>query len=246
MHEDNPPITSVCFAPNGRYVLAFSMDSCLRLWDYVSGTVKKTYQGHENSKFSIGGCFGSTPLPSANGDVGTGGNAAFIAAPSEDGDIVLWDVRSKAVVQRISRAHDGVCFWVDVHGPTMVSAGQDGKIRVYRHQGPEADAGVETEKKKKTKKNADDKNDKNGDADVEMVDSEKNDNGIVSGVGGVAVVSGGGGDVVVVAATAGTEKEAEAEAEANQQKPNGVTANPKVEDEGSVPPLKDEDVKKEE
>ncbi|KAH9909358.1 WD40 repeat-like protein [Xylariomycetidae sp. FL2044] len=130
VHEDNPPVTSVCFAPNGRYVLAFSSDSCLRLWDYVSGSVKKTYQGHENAKFSIGGCFGST-ISESGGDP-----AAFIAAASEDGDVVLWDVKTKEVVQRISRAHDGVCFWVDICGDTMVSAGQDGKIRVYKHTTP--------------------------------------------------------------------------------------------------------------
>jgi COMPASS component SWD3 len=101
------------------------MDSCLRLWDYVSGTVKKTYSGHKNEGFSIGGCFGSV------------GETAFIAAPSEDGGIVLWDVESKEVIQRIE-GHTGVCFWVDVWEDIMVSAGQDGKIRVYKHRGPEA------------------------------------------------------------------------------------------------------------
>jgi WD40 repeat protein len=57
VHEDNPAITSVCFAPGGHYVLAWSLDSCIRLWDYVSGAVKKTYQGHRNSRFAVGGCF---------------------------------------------------------------------------------------------------------------------------------------------------------------------------------------------
>ncbi|KAI2470003.1 WD40 repeat-like protein [Annulohypoxylon bovei var. microspora] len=146
VHEDNPPVTSVCFAPNGRYVLAFSMDSCLRLWDYVSGTVKKTYQGHQNSGFSIGGCFGTVSSPPSDGSEG-GSTMAFIAAPSEDGAVVLWDVKTKEVVQRIDGAHDGVCFWVDVHGDTMVSAGKDGRIKVYKHRGPgiangEAEAGA--------------------------------------------------------------------------------------------------------
>lgn len=110
------------------------MDSCLRLWDYVSGTVKKTYSGHKNEGFSIGGCFGSVD------------GEAFIAAPSEDGEIVLWDVKSKDVVQRI-QAHTGVCFWVDVWQDIMVSAGMDGKIRIYKHRGPEV---VEEERIEKT------------------------------------------------------------------------------------------------
>lgn len=125
VHEDNPPVTSVCFAPNGRYVLAFSMDSCIRLWDYVSGSVKKTYQGHKNGGYSIGGCFSVV------------GGRAFVTAASEDGDIVLWDVRTKEIVQRIEKAHESVVFWVDVHGDTLVSCGQDGKIRIFKHQDPD-------------------------------------------------------------------------------------------------------------
>jgi COMPASS component SWD3 len=123
VHEDNPPVTSVRFAPNGRYVLAFSMDSCIRLWDYVSGSVKKTYQGHVNKAFSIGGCFAVVE------------GEAFIVASSEDGDIVIWDVNSKEVVQRIEGVHRGPCFWVDAVGDTLVSCGKDGSIKVFTHKG---------------------------------------------------------------------------------------------------------------
>lgn len=116
-------MSNVCFSPNGRFVLAFNLDNCIRLWDYVSGSVKKTYQGHRNEKFSIGGCFAIL-----NGE-------AFVASASEDGDVILWDVKSKEVLQRV-QGHKGICFWVDVNGETMVTGGQDGSIRVYRHIGP--------------------------------------------------------------------------------------------------------------
>ncbi|KAJ4137766.1 WD domain protein [Fusarium equiseti] len=120
VHEDNPAVANVCFAPNGRFVLAFNLDNCIRLWDYVSGTVKKTYQGHINDKFAVGGCFGVLD------------GAPFIVSASEDGSIVMWDVVSKTVLQRVE-GHKGVCFWVDVHGETMVTAGQDCTVKVYRH-----------------------------------------------------------------------------------------------------------------
>ena len=120
VHEDNPAVTNVCFSPNGRFVLAFNLDNCIRLWDYVAGSVKKTYQGHLNEKFAVGGCFGVLD------------GAPFIASASEDGSIVLWDVVSKNVLQRVE-GHAGVCFWVDVHEETMVSGGQDNTVRVYRH-----------------------------------------------------------------------------------------------------------------
>lgn len=185
VHEDNPAVSSVCFSPNGRYVLAFNLDSCIRLWDYITqpSTVKKTYQGHLNKGFSIGGCFGAVGkgdentddnyrVPNAGADLidgeegeddeddvdvlveeddidsqlglrrrlnrrqGRGSSRqqqALVASASEDGDVLLWDVRTKEVVQRITAAHDSVCFWVDIVGDTMVSAGKDGRIIVYHN-----------------------------------------------------------------------------------------------------------------
>lgn len=133
VHEDNPAVANACFSPNGRFVLAFSLDNCIRLWDYVSGSVKKTYQGHKNSGFSIGGGFAMLGDSGAEGGLGSG---AFVVSASEDGDIVLWDVKSKEIVQRITRAHKEVCFWVDVHGDTMVSAGKDATIKVYKNKAP--------------------------------------------------------------------------------------------------------------
>jgi COMPASS component SWD3 len=133
VHEDNPPVTNVCFSPNGRFVLAFNMDNCIRMWDYVAGSVKKTYQGHKNGGYSIGGSFGM--LERDENDAASGRRAeAFVASASEDGDIVMWDVKSKEIVQRIQRAHQGVCFWVDVHGDVLVSCGHDGFINVFRHR----------------------------------------------------------------------------------------------------------------
>jgi COMPASS component SWD3 len=135
LNEDNPAVTNVCFSPNGRFVLAFNLDSCIRLWDYVAqpSIVKKTYQGHLNKRFSIGGCFGRLADKKGSSSKKKK-HKPFVAAASEDGDVVLWDVGSKAVVQRLRGAHrNGVVFWVDVCGATMVSCGQDGWINVYRH-----------------------------------------------------------------------------------------------------------------
>lgn len=169
VYEENPAAASVCFSPNGRFVLASYTDSCVRLWDFINMpcTVKKTYQGHVNKNYSIGGCFGLlrsmrrvvttgaiTGGEDENNDSNNNNNndspegdfreeqwvesdsVAFVASASEDGAIVLWDVKTKEVLQRVEAAHTGVCFWVDVHGDTgtMVSCGQDGRIVVFRHQ----------------------------------------------------------------------------------------------------------------
>lgn len=120
VHEDNAPVTTVRFTPNGRYILAFTLDSCIRLWDYVSGTCKKTYQGHVNTKYSLGGAFGVS------------GSQGFIVSGSEDGNLVFWDVKTKDVVQKAS-GHDGVVCWVDTSPKdcAIVSGGLDGQIRIW-------------------------------------------------------------------------------------------------------------------
>lgn len=161
VHEDNPAAASVCFSPNGRFVLASYTDSCMRLWDFINMpcTVKKTYQGHVNESFSVGGSFGVLGRHPGRGklgysteedyeeeqreDDGDDAGLTFVASASEDGDIVMWNVNTKEVVQRIEGAHQGVCFWVDVHGDsgTMVSCGKDGRIVVHKHRYPELENG---------------------------------------------------------------------------------------------------------
>lgn len=147
VHEDNAPVTNVRFSPNGKYVLAWTLDSCIRLWNYIEGKGRcvKTYQGHINKKYSIGGAFGvygTRDYP-----------YAFVASGSEDGSVVLWDVSSKNVMQRLE-GHEGAVLGVDAH-PTqqvIVSAGLDRTIRLWRVEegngeavaGAEVDGEIET------------------------------------------------------------------------------------------------------
>jgi COMPASS component SWD3 len=118
-------VVGVRFSPNGKYVLAWTLDSSIRLWNYVEGRCVKTYQGHTNAKFSIGGAFGTCgpeEFPSA-----------FILSGSEDGAIWIWDVSSKSVLQTIPNAHEGVVFGTDTH-PTaqyIASGGGDCKVRLW-------------------------------------------------------------------------------------------------------------------
>ncbi|KAI9824860.1 MAG: WD domain protein [Thelocarpon impressellum] len=129
VHEDHVPTTSVRFAPNGRFVLAWTLDSSVRLWNYVDGRPVKTYQdaGYVNTRFSLGGAFGIY-----------GAGEAFVASGSEDGGLVLWDVKSKAVLQRVEGAHQGVVLGVDSQidpdtgRGVLVSCGIDSTVRIWR------------------------------------------------------------------------------------------------------------------
>ncbi|KAF2834865.1 WD40 repeat-like protein [Patellaria atrata CBS 101060] len=145
IHEDNAPVVSVRFSPNGKYVLAWTLDSCIRLWNYVEGRCVKTYQGHQNQKFSMSGSFGTYGAK--------GHEYAFIASGSEDGSIVLWDVSSKNVLQRLEagtedaplRGHTDVVLGVDTHPtePMLVSGSRDGTVRIWKME-----EGAEMEKAK--------------------------------------------------------------------------------------------------
>jgi COMPASS component SWD3 len=132
VHEDNAPVTSVRFSPNGKYILAWTLDSCVRLWNYIDGKGRcvKTYQGHVNKKYSLAGAFGTYGGPPPY-------QYAFVASGSEDNSIVLWDVSSKNVMQRLE-GHKAPVLSVDTH-PTeqmIVSAGLDKTIRVWRYNEP--------------------------------------------------------------------------------------------------------------
>ncbi len=100
LNEANPAVATSASRPTAATCSPSTSTAASALWDYIPhpSTVRKTYQGHRNTSFSVGGCFGQF------------GRLSFVAAASEDGDVVLWDVGSKDVVQRLRAVHHGVCF----------------------------------------------------------------------------------------------------------------------------------------
>ncbi|KAI4164920.1 MAG: hypothetical protein LQ342_001553 [Letrouitia transgressa] len=141
VHEDNAPVTSVRFSPNGKFVLAWTLDSCVRLWDYERGRcVKKTYQGHVNTRFSLSGSFGIYGVTNQE----PGERKAFIVSGSEDGEMLWWDVQSKEILQK-EEAHEGCVLGVDTweKGGLVVSCGLDKLVKIWERvdQEPEGVAG---------------------------------------------------------------------------------------------------------
>ena len=126
MHEDNAPVSSVKFCPNGKFVVAWTLDSCVRLWNYVEGRCVKTYQGHKNERFSLGGTFGTY----------ADGEKAFLTSGSEDGKILTWEVTSKEILQRLE-GHEGAVLGVDTFAAEglLVSCGLDRTVRVWQATG---------------------------------------------------------------------------------------------------------------
>ncbi|KAI9671623.1 MAG: WD domain protein [Trizodia sp. TS-e1964] len=114
-------VVSVRFSPNGLYLIAWTLDSCVRLWNYMDGRCLKTYQGHRNESFGICGAFGDQDKRS------------FVISGSEDNSIVIWDIGSREILQRL-QGHEGVVLGVEKHPSQKIiaSCGLDRTVRIWK------------------------------------------------------------------------------------------------------------------
>lgn len=90
--ETTPPVSGMRFSPNGGYLLTSSQDAIVRLWDWAHTPAKrlKRYVGHDNStKMALSPLFITTS------------GRQLVTCGSEDGKPVIWDLNSRAPVQRL-------------------------------------------------------------------------------------------------------------------------------------------------
>lgn len=86
----------VRFSPNGKFVLASTLDNTIRLWNFHTSRVLKTYTGHTNSAYCIFSGFSVT------------GTGKWIVSGSEDHRVYLWDLQTREVVQKLEGHRDVV------------------------------------------------------------------------------------------------------------------------------------------
>ena len=128
----NPPVSHVTYSPNGKYVLAGTLDSTLRLWPMtVSGKSKcaKTYTSefHTNTKYCIVSRF-LVSRPKRRQCIVTG---------SESGHVILYDIQSRKVHQLLEQVHTDVVLAVDTHDEKeLLASGGMSKDRTVRFWAP--------------------------------------------------------------------------------------------------------------
>ncbi|KAH3680903.1 hypothetical protein WICMUC_000046 [Wickerhamomyces mucosus] len=113
------PVSYVKFSPNGRYLLATTLDNTIRLWDYNNNRVVKTFQGASFEKYTCSSRF----IPSLK--------TPLIVSGSESGEVFVWNLNSKSITDVI-KVSDSPVLHVDIIGNILVSLSMDGDINVFK------------------------------------------------------------------------------------------------------------------
>ena len=113
--EGVPPVSSLRWAPNDRYILAASLDSALRLWDPLTSRRLRTLRGHANARFCASAVFlsGLGPAPGA---APRAQRRQLAACGGEAGQVCIWDVGSKEMLHTLRAEGQGdLVLALDAH-----------------------------------------------------------------------------------------------------------------------------------
>lgn len=152
------PVTAVAISPDKQWLVSGSSDKTVKLWDFESGQLLKTFKGHGGAITSV--CIGpdnrrivSTgedntlklwdvengsllkSLEGHNDSVTSaviGKNNLLIVSGSRDASIKLWDIKSGTVIKTFKGSDSAVnSTAISPDNRRIVSGGDDARIRVW-------------------------------------------------------------------------------------------------------------------
>lgn len=131
----NPPVSHVTYSPNGKYILAGTLDSKLRLWNVGqrgSNKCTKTYESpnnHVNNKY----CIVSDFLVARQ-------DRQCIVTGSETGHVLLYDIQSRKVHQVLGEGvHTDAVLAVDAHDKhELIASGGMTKDKTVQFWAPQS------------------------------------------------------------------------------------------------------------
>lgn len=116
----NGPISSLVFVDAGNRLLTGSSDTTCRLWDVERKQVISNYTGHVQRVTDVVRVDGL-------------GQHGCVISSSSDGNCLVWDLRSCAMVQRLHGPHTGCISSITPFpgAAAFCSAGDDGRCCVW-------------------------------------------------------------------------------------------------------------------
>lgn len=124
------PVGCVIFAPNSRYLLVRSLDlqGTIKIWDCLNTKVLRTLK------------FDNIPAQKERLHCGTNyfvnptDNNLYVIAGFEQGQLLVWDTKSKQVVFQNDEAHkDSPILSIDMCENLVVTLSIDGKLAIWEH-----------------------------------------------------------------------------------------------------------------
>jgi len=111
-------LSSVALSKDTRLFLVNCLDSSMRLIDRETGDQLLSYEGHINERYRIHSSFAW--------------DNSVVLSPSEDGDVVFWDLVNGTVLHRIKHG-TGLTLASATHPKVRViaTAGEDGVLKVW-------------------------------------------------------------------------------------------------------------------
>jgi COMPASS component SWD3 len=140
--DERAPATGVCLSKNNKYILTAGnayrnlryatinvqgLDGTVKMWEFKTGMIVKTFKGHPNQKYSTS--FGFIKLGLKTGFEINVDCRVYVGG--EDGNVYIYDLESRVLMEKI-KVCDKAVIAINVGGELMATGGlEGGDVKVW-------------------------------------------------------------------------------------------------------------------